>query len=229
MLRDDHAADSDESVGPERRRLGEHDAHCLSVDLLDLDVLVAADGGCGGRGIRRVFPVEKHVVGAKRLAVVPLHVLLEFPDDRLAVLRHAAVLHARDFRCEKGNQVAVGVPVRERFVEDARAVLVLGADREVRIEQGRSLPPQQFQGAAAAALCGLVAGGGRLRLRHTRMHQQMSGHRRRQPESDHGPDKPSARYLAGIDLPNQIANFVLVHRHLLRIDLQCLASISRRG
>ena len=53
-------------------------------------------------------------------------------------------------------EVAVGIPAGERLVEQARAVLVLGAGGEMRIEQGRSLPPQQLQRAAAAALGRLV-------------------------------------------------------------------------
>ena len=44
-------------------------------------------------------------------------------------------------------EVAVGVPAGQRLVEEARAVLVLGADREMRIEQGRALPPQHLQQA----------------------------------------------------------------------------------
>ena len=67
----------------------ERDAHGEVVDLLDLHVLVAADGDRGGRRILGVFPVEHDVVGGERLAVVPLHAALELPGDRLAVRRQA--------------------------------------------------------------------------------------------------------------------------------------------
>ena len=44
------------------------------------------------------------------------------------------ILAAGDLGGQFGNQVAVVVPDGERFIEQIRAVLVLGADGEVRIE-----------------------------------------------------------------------------------------------
>src|SRR6267142_2831839 len=47
---------------------------------------------------------------------------------------------------------------RQRLVEDPRAVLVLGAGREMRIEERRRLPPQDLQRPAAATLGRRVRG-----------------------------------------------------------------------
>ena len=135
VLGDHHASGADEGVGPERRRLREFHADRVVVDLDDLHVLVAADGHRGGRRIGGVFPVEDAVIGGERMAVVPLHALLELPGDRRAFLGQAAVLDGWDLRGEHRHQVAIGIPPGQRLVEHARAVLVLGADREVRVEQ----------------------------------------------------------------------------------------------
>src|SRR5580704_5505007 len=48
------------------------------------------------------------------------------------------------FGGEDRVEMAVDVPARQRLVENARGVLVLGAGGEMRVEQGRPLPPQQF-------------------------------------------------------------------------------------
>ena len=137
VLGNDHALGADEGERPERRRLVEQHLDRVVVDLLDLDVLVGGAGGRRRRRIARVFPVEDDVVGGERLAVVPLHALLQLPGHRLAVGRQGAVLAAGNRLGQHRLQVAVGVPVGQRLVEEARAVLVLGADREVRIEQRR--------------------------------------------------------------------------------------------
>ena len=115
------------------------------VDLLDHDVLVVGDRDRCRRRILRVLPVEDDVVGGEGLAVVPGDALLELPGDRLAVGGEGAVLAAGDRRRQDGLEIAVGIPAGQRLVEQARAVLILGADREVRIEQGRALPPQHLQ------------------------------------------------------------------------------------
>jgi hypothetical protein len=44
---DEHAARADEGIGPIRRRLLEPHLHGIGVDLLDRDVLIGTDGGCG--------------------------------------------------------------------------------------------------------------------------------------------------------------------------------------
>ena len=56
-----------------------------------------------------------------------------FQVTDLPSLASAAVLRVGDLGGEDRHEVAVGVPPGERLVEDARAVLVLGADGEMRI------------------------------------------------------------------------------------------------
>ncbi len=90
-----------------------------------------------GRRIGRVFPVEDDVVRRERLPVVPLHVPLQLPGDRRAVLRDAAVLERRRLGRQDRHEVAVRVVGRQGLVEDPGAVLVLGAVGEVRIEKSR--------------------------------------------------------------------------------------------
>ena len=53
---------------------------------------------------------------------------------------------------EDGDDIAVGVEGGQRLVEDAGGVRVLGAGREVRVEQGGRLPPERLDRAAAPAL-----------------------------------------------------------------------------
>src|SRR6185436_19180273 len=136
-------------------------------------ILVRADGGGGGRRIGSVFPVEHHVGGSERLAVVPQHVPFELPRDDLAVFGYPAVLGRRNFRREDRNEVAIVVPAGERLVEDARTVLILGSDGEMRIEERGTLPPQHLERASATAPGGLVTGC-RLRLGNARVHQKLA-------------------------------------------------------
>ena len=96
VLGNDHAVEADEGIRPERCRLGEDHLDGMVVDLLDLDVDIAAGGDRGGRGILAVFPVEHEIVGRERLAVVELHSLLDLPGHRGAIGRQAAVLNGRD-------------------------------------------------------------------------------------------------------------------------------------
>ena len=188
VLGQDGARRSDEGVGPEGRRLREFHDDRVVVDLLDHDVLVGADGDRGRRRVLRILPGEDDVVGGERLAVVPGDALLQLPGHRLAVGGQGAVLAARDGFRQHRPQVAVAVPAGQRLVEQARAILVLGADGEMRIEQGRPLPPQHLQQAAAAALGRLV---GRLRLGHghARQGQQLRRDRRRDADRRHPPHK----------------------------------------
>jgi hypothetical protein len=80
-----------------------------------------------------------------------------------AVLRHAAVLQARDLGREDRDHVGFEIEGHERLVEQVRGVPVLHAERERGIERGRRVPPQDLQRAAAPALRGRE--GLRLRLR----------------------------------------------------------------
>ena len=214
VLGQDHAAHAHERIGPERRRLGERHLDRVAVDLVDLEVLVGADGvGRGGR-VGRVLPGEDAVVGRERLAVVPRHALLELPGDGPAVLADAAVLHARDLGGQGGGEIAVGVPRGQRLVEDARAVLVLGAHRDVGVEQGGALPPQRLQRATAAALGRLVDQLRRLGLGHAGRGEHLARQRRGQPEPDHRLDEAPAAQPAALHLVDQRPQRALVHEVL---------------
>ena len=154
MLGDDGAVLAERLV-PVRRRLLEDDLDAVLVELLDaIDVAVRADRAGVRRRVGRVLPVEDHVVGGEGLAVVPLHTLLELPDDPGAVLAEPAVVQRGDGRGQRGDEVAVWVVASQRLVEDAGAVPVLGAGREVRVEQRGRLPPQHLELPAAAPLGG---------------------------------------------------------------------------
>ena len=52
MLRNEHAARADESIRPERCRLGEEDADRKVVHLFHLDVFVGSDADGSGRRVR---------------------------------------------------------------------------------------------------------------------------------------------------------------------------------
>jgi hypothetical protein len=211
MFGDHHAVDADKGVGPERRRLGEDHAHCVIVELLDLDVLVAADGDGGSIWIFRVLPVEHHIVGRERCAVVPFNALLQLPDDRQAVLFETVIVLARDFRSQHRHQVAITVPAGQRFIEHATGLLVFHPHREVRIEQCRRLPQQELQRAATAGFGRLVSDRG-CGHRHARLAQHCAGQRGGEPHRDHVLHKSAARQAPGFDLVNQLAKIVLVHR-----------------
>ncbi len=210
VLRDDHAVLADERIGPERRRLVEQDADGVVVDLLDLDVVVAARRHRRGRGIARILPVEHHVIGGEVLAVVPLDALLQLPDDGPAVFGDAAVLHARNLGREHRDEIAIRVPARERLVEQARAVLILGAGREMRIEQRRSLPPQQLERAAAARFRRRV---GRRRFGHRDAadRQELIGQRRRQPDRRHASQESASGKAPGLHPLDRATKLVRVH------------------
>ncbi len=177
-----------------------------SSTLTTLTSLVGADRRRRGRRVGGVFPVEHAIIGGEFLPVVPCHALLELPGDRHAVLGQAAVLERRDFRGEHRHQLAVGTPACQRLVEDARAVLVLGADREMRVEQGRRLPPQRLQRPAAAAPGRLVDELVR-RHGHAGRRQHLRRQRRGQTESDHAARERTSRQPAAahvFDHPTQL-------------------------
>ena len=185
VLGDDHAAHAAERVRPERRRPLERDPDGVGVDLLDLDVLVGRDVDGGGGGIGDVLPGEDD----SRRRVKGLPSCQETPFFRCQVtdlpsLASPPFCTVGMSAARMGDEVAVGIPRRERLVEDARAILILGAGGEVRVEQGRSLPPESLERAAAASLGGLVGDLG-LGLCHARRREHLSRHRRRQSERDH--------------------------------------------
>ncbi len=210
VLRNDHAFRRNEGRRPERRRFGERHLDGVRVNLVDLDVLVDARCHCSRRRILRKFPGEHAIVSRERLAVVPRHVLFQFPGHRLAIGAQPAIGAAWNLGGQNRHQIAIVVPHGEWFVEDARAFLVLGALREVRLQQGRPLPPQHLECTTAAPLGRLVRGGG-LRLRNARVHEHHRRHRRGQAERDHLHDEASSRQFAGADVFDQILNFAFLH------------------
>src|SRR5260370_1042847 len=112
-----------------------------------------------------------------------------------------------------GLEVAGGVPAGGRLVDQPRAVLVLGADREVRIEERRPLPPQHLQCPAAAAL-GRLVDRHRLGHRHARNRQELGRHRRRQPDRHHPLHEAAPRKPARLHITDQSAQFTFVHETL---------------
>jgi hypothetical protein len=151
---------------------------------------------------------------------LPLHALLELPDDGFAVLGEAAVLEVRNLGGEERIEGAIGIPARQRLVEDARAVLVLGPDREVRIEQRRTLPPEDFQRPAATALGRLVLEFG-LRPGDARIGQHLRRQRPGQSDSDHSLHKIAAREFTGLNVADQTPQCMLVHRPLRMPAVDC--------
>src|SRR5437867_9815121 len=61
-----------------------------------------------------------------------------------------------------GEEIALRIERDQRLVEDAWAILVLGADREVGIEERRGLPPEDLELTASATVGGREAVGLRL-------------------------------------------------------------------
>ena len=93
---------------------------------------------------------------------MPFDALFQLPDHREAVFGQPVIFLARNFGGQHRHQIAIAVPSGQRLVEDAAAVLVLGADGEMRVEQGHRLPVQNLQKPAAAGLGRLVGDFGRL-------------------------------------------------------------------
>ncbi len=227
VLWNDHAALADKGVCPERGRLGKLHLDRQRIDLFDLDILVAADRRRRGRRIGGVLPIEHHIVGGKRLAVVPVDTVLQFPGHRFAVGRDAATLDIGDLGREDRRQVAVRVPGRERLIEHARAFLVLGPDRKMRIEQGRALPEQRLEGSAAAGLGRLVRARGR-GLRQADRGQQLGCDRCRKPGAGQSAHKRAPGQPAFFDPGDQLAQFPLVHSTPLAGVLSRRCSGARR-
>src|SRR5262249_30064372 len=171
---------------------------------------------CGGTG--GVVPVNSPVAGLKGLAVMPLHGLLEFPGDRQAVGGDAAVFAAWDLRRQQREKFPVWVPTRQRLVENARSVLVLGPHGEMRVEQRGALPPEHLERPAAATLGGLILELV-LRARNAAIVEHRICHRRRKSERDHPRNEGTARQLASFHIPDQTSQRLFVHaRYSLRAD-----------
>ena len=128
----------------------------------------------------------------------------------VAVLGQTVILLAGNLGCQHGNQIAIGVPSRQRLVKDPGAFLILGADGEMRVEQGHGLPIQKSKEAAAARLGRLVRDVG-CGHRHPGLAQHHAGHRRRQADGDHLLDKGPPRQPAGLHIRNQVSKFPFFH------------------
>ena len=153
------------------------------------------------------------VVGGERLAVVPGDATLQLPDDCLAVLGETAVFEIGNFGREHRIEDPVRIPRGEWLVEHARAVLVLGARREVRIDERHGLPKKKPQRAAATGL-GRLVGGLRLREGDPLLRQQHPRHRRRQADGEHAGDEASTRHASVLHGADQRPQFDLVHQSL---------------
>ena len=210
MLGDDHAAHADKGVGPVGGRLLKDHLQRMIVDLLDLDVAIGGDVIGSRVGIGRILPIEQAIIGCERLPIMPFHVLLQGPSDRQAIFRDAPALEARNLGREDGDEIAVRVPAGERLIEDARGLLILGADGEMRVEQGRGLPVEQFERTAAACLGGLIF---EFRLSHgdAAIAQHLAYHRRAQAQGAHFLDEGTSRHRAGLHPRDQAAQLALLH------------------
>ena len=126
------------------------------------------------------------------------------------------------------HQVAVGLEGGQRLVEDARAVLVLGAHGEVGVEECRRLPPEHLEGAAASAL-----GGGVRRLRlglgEPRRREHLVHEGCRQAEPQHGLHERPAGEPASLDLGQQSSQFSLVHRRSSLIPARLARGVPTSG
>jgi hypothetical protein len=168
---------------------------------------------------RRVAGIagENDIVGSERLAVVPGDAALELPGHHLAVGRQAAVLRRRHFGGQHREQVAVRIPAGERLIEDAAALLLLGAGGPVRAEVHWALPPQHLECPAAAALGGLVRDD-RLRLRDAGVHQHHRGHRGGKPQTHHVLDERTTRQAPLAHVLDQSTQLCFLHAQAPRED-----------
>src|SRR5207248_2889783 len=95
-----------------------------------------------------------------------------------------------------------------------RAILVLGADREMRVEQRRRLPPQYPQRASAAALGRLVFEPLLrlvLRFGDTAIVEHLARQRRGEAERDHLAHEDPSRHATALHLTDQTMQRLLVH------------------
>ena len=120
----------------------------------------------------------------------------------------------RDLGGQVREEVAVGVERRERLVEDPRAVLVLGAVREVGVQEGRRLPPQDLERAAAAPLGRRERGLG-LRLGHASGRQHLGGERSREAQADHHLREVAAGDGAVLHPLDPVPELALLHASVL--------------
>src|SRR5579872_2817900 len=134
---------------------------------------------------------------------MPFDAALQLPDHRKTVLLESVILLARNLGCEDWNQIAVRIPSCQRLIEDAAGLLVLGSHREMRIEQGWSLPIEQLECPAPTGLGWLVGNCG-CGLCDSRLAQHHSGHWRGQANRKHALHECAARQAPNLDLCDQV-------------------------
>src|SRR5438132_12017550 len=138
----------------------------VGVDCLNfVEVDVQPQGSCRGLRVGDVLVGEDNIVRGEWLAVSPLDARLELVRGGLAVGAQSAVVLAGDLGSQDGRELAVAADRHERLATEAPGDGVLGALRQVRIEDGRALPHQDAQRAAASASPCRRGRGGRLARR----------------------------------------------------------------
>ncbi len=228
VLGNEHAAGPAERIGPERRRPLEHDLDGVGVELVHpFDVAVRRERPRGGRRVGGVLPVEDDVVGAEGFAVVPGDAVLETPHHGGAVARDAAVVDARQLGREDRHHAAIGIEARQRLIEDARGVLVLGARREMWVQQRRRLPPEDLQRPAAAAPARREA---RAWLRVSGDGpEHLCGERRRDAEPRHQGHEGASGQPAAPNVGDERAELALAHCAASMRTATSIASIMLSG
>ena len=101
-----------------------------------------------------VLPGEDDVVGREVGAVGPLDVLAQLPGDRRLVLGDAAVVERSGSRRPGRGPACRRDRCGQRLEDEAAGVVVLGALRQVRVQDGGRLPEQHLE---RAALCRVPA------------------------------------------------------------------------
>ena len=105
-------------------------------------------------GLGLTAPFASHLLAHAGLAQAPTPA--GYKPTKAGVGCHPTIFDLRDLGGENRNQVTVGIPSRERLVEDTRSLLILAAHSKRRVEQGRGLPEQHLERATAAYLFKIV-------------------------------------------------------------------------
>ena len=120
------------------------------------------------------------------------------------------------------------IPACQRLIEQAAPVMVFRASREVRVEQRGPLPPQQFQGAAAARLGRLVVGSP-LCHRNTAKRQQLRRHWRSQPTYCKSPDESTPRHAPRLHAIDHATEMIHAHSTPLAVIASLLLDRAARA
>src|SRR5262249_6864247 len=111
---------------------------------------------------------------------------------------------------EDRDQIAVRIVGGQGLIKDPRAVEVLRSSAEMWIQQGRCLPPEDAQGAAAAAPDRPERRFG-LRMSAAGWGEHSGRHRCGQPERGHRPDECAPGEVSRHDLADHFVKPVFVH------------------